>query len=37
VIQPVGDFKARYGERMTALGGLDVDVICRAGERELRA
>jgi len=37
VILPVEDFKARYGGRVTALGGLDVDVICRAGERELRA
>ena len=30
------DFKARYGNRITALGGLDVDVICRAEEQELR-
>jgi uroporphyrinogen decarboxylase len=35
-ILPVKDFKSRYGCRMTPLGGLDVDVICRAGEKELR-
>lgn len=37
VILPVEDFKARYGSRITPLGGLDVDVICRAGSDELRA
>lgn len=36
-ILPVEAFKARYGSRMTPLGGLDVDVICRADEAELRA
>ncbi len=36
VIMPVEDFKAEYGDRITALGGLDVDVICRAEEDELR-
>jgi uroporphyrinogen decarboxylase len=36
-ILPVQDFKARYGGRITPLGGLDVDVICRAPEAELRA
>ena len=35
-IMPVSEFKRQYGERVTALGGLDVDVICRAGEAELR-
>ena len=36
VILPVQNFKARYGERVTPLGGLDVDFICRADENELR-
>ena len=36
VIQPVAEFKRRYGSRVTALGGLDVDVICRATVDELR-
>jgi uroporphyrinogen decarboxylase len=35
-IMPVRDFKQKYGARITPLGGLDVDVICRYGERELR-
>lgn len=37
VIMPVGEFKRRYGHRVTPLGGLDVDVICRSSEDELRA
>jgi len=36
-ILPVADFKRQYGRRITPLGGLDVDVICRSGEKELRA
>lgn len=36
-ILPVERFKAQYGNRMTPLGGLDVDMICRAPEAELRA
>ena len=36
-IMPVEDFKAQYGDRMTPLGGLDVDMICRADEAQLRA
>ncbi|MFW5857815.1 MAG: uroporphyrinogen decarboxylase family protein, partial [Planctomycetota bacterium] len=36
-ILPVEQFKAQYGDRVTPLGGLDVDVICRADEAELRA
>ena len=36
-ILPVEDFKAQYGKRMTPLGGLDVDMICRAEEPQLRA
>ena len=40
VILPVSEFKRRYGDRVTPLGGLDVDVICRppeADQDELRA
>lgn len=37
VILPVADFKRQYGGRVTPLGGLDVDTICRASEPELRA
>ncbi|MCE5249052.1 uroporphyrinogen-III decarboxylase-like protein [bacterium] len=37
VILPVEDFKKQYGDRVTPLGGLDVDVICRAERDELRA
>ncbi len=36
-ILPVADFKRRYGHRVTALGGLDVDVICRGTEDQVRA
>ncbi|OFX13092.1 MAG: hypothetical protein A2Z18_02115 [Armatimonadetes bacterium RBG_16_58_9] len=37
VILPVGDFKRLYGSRVTAVGGLDVDFICRHSGEELRA
>ena len=37
VIMPVADFKRRYGERITPLGGLDVDTVCRSSADELRA
>lgn len=36
-IRPVEDFKAEYGTRCTPLGGLDVDMVCRADEPTLRA
>lgn len=36
-IMPVEEFKRTYGKRVTPMGGLDVDVICRSSERELRA
>ncbi len=36
-ILPVGEFKRRYGSRVTPLGGLDVDFICRGSEDDLRA
>ena len=35
-ILPVDQFKKLYGKRITPLGGLDVDVICRSSEQELR-
>ncbi len=35
-IMPVAEFKARYGERVAALGGVDMDKLCRLGEVELR-
>lgn len=37
VILPVETFKARYGKRITPIGGLDVDAICRLSEPEIRA
>jgi uroporphyrinogen decarboxylase len=37
VILPVTEFKKRYGNRVTPLGGLDVDKICRGSEDEIRA
>ncbi len=36
VILPVQEFKAQYGDRITPLGGLDVDFICRHEGDELR-
>jgi len=36
VILPVGEFKKQYGDRMTPLGGLDVDFICRGTPDEIR-
>lgn len=36
-ILPVEDFQRLYGGRVTPLGGLDVDVICRSDEDTLRA
>lgn len=37
VILPVTQFKKQYGHRITPLGGLDVDRICRSSEPDLRA
>ena len=36
VILPVSDFKDRYGDRAAALGGIDVDKLCRMDEASLR-
>jgi len=37
VILPVTTFKEEYGDRVTPLGGLDVDRICQMSEDDLRA
>ncbi|NCO37286.1 MAG: uroporphyrinogen-III decarboxylase-like protein [Armatimonadetes bacterium CG_4_10_14_3_um_filter_66_18] len=36
VIQPVPDFKRQHGGRIAALGGIDVDMLCRGTEDEVR-
>ena len=36
VILPVTDFKARYGDRVAALGGVDMDKLARLHEASLR-
>jgi len=36
-ILPVAEAKKRYGERIAILGGVDVDVLCRCSEDEVRA
>ena len=35
-ILPVDEFKKMYGKRITPLGGLDVDFICRRSKDEIR-
>jgi uroporphyrinogen decarboxylase len=35
-ILPVTDFLAKYGKKTAALGGIDLDNICRMGEADLR-
>jgi uroporphyrinogen decarboxylase len=37
VIQPVAEAKAMYGDRVSVLGGIDVDMLCRSTEEEVRA
>ncbi|MGD8237084.1 MAG: uroporphyrinogen decarboxylase family protein [Armatimonadota bacterium] len=37
VIQPVAEFKRRYGSRVAALGGIEMDVLAGASEDEVRA
>jgi uroporphyrinogen decarboxylase len=37
VIQPVADFKAKYGSRIAVLGGIDVDMLTRGTEDEVRS
>ena len=36
-IEDVTEAKARYGERIALLGGIDVDFMCRASEEQVRA
>ena len=36
-IMPVADFKAKYGDRIAVIGGVDIDKICRLDEPKLRA
>ena len=36
VILPVADFKARYGDRVATLGGIDMDKLASLDEESLR-
>jgi len=36
IIMPVQEFKKEYGSRITPIGGLDVDVICRSSVNEIK-
>lgn len=36
VIVPIGEFKKAYGNRVAALGGVDMDKLARLEEKELR-
>jgi uroporphyrinogen decarboxylase len=35
-IEPVTEAKRAYGHRLSLLGGVDVDFLCRAGEADVR-
>ncbi len=35
-IMPVAEFKKKYGNRISVLGGVDMDKLCRLEEKELR-
>ena len=35
-IEPVTDAKRRYGDRIALIGGIDVDLLCRGTEEEIR-
>lgn len=35
-IEDVRDLKQTYGRKIALLGGIDVDFLCRSGEREIR-
>jgi uroporphyrinogen decarboxylase len=37
VIMPVEDFVAAYGERISTIGGLDIDLLARGSEEQVRA
>lgn len=36
-IQPVEAFLAQYGDRVSAVGGIDIDLLCRGTEDQVRA
>jgi len=35
-IEPITDAKRRYGKRLSLLGGIDVDFLCRASDDDIR-
>ena len=35
-IEPITEAKQRYGHRLSLLGGIDVDFLCRASESDIR-
>jgi uroporphyrinogen decarboxylase len=35
-ILPVTEAKRRYGDRISILGGIDMDFLCRSGEQDIR-
>ncbi len=37
VITPVEIFSSKYGDRISVMGGVDVDLLCRGTEEEIRA
>ena len=37
VIEPVEDAYRTYGSRISILGGIDLDFLCRADEQRIRA
>jgi uroporphyrinogen decarboxylase len=37
VIEPVESFAARYGDRIAVIGGVDVDLLTRGSEQQVRA
>jgi uroporphyrinogen decarboxylase len=36
IVLPIADFKTRYGGRAAALGGIDMDKLCRLDNGSLR-
>jgi len=36
VIQPVAEFKREWGDKCAAMGGIDVDILCRGSEEQVR-
>lgn len=36
VIEPVTEAKRRYGDRIALIGGVDVDILCRGTEEQIR-